>query len=240
LLGFRPVTSQTNLSLLDRVEQSLGIRLPLSFREWYRYEGSVEILRQHSNQDHPAPLEKLGQAPFELKNGLLCFMYENQGVCSWEIRLDGSDDPSVIVNLSFCAPAEAEAERYIYVERFTDFVYTQIWDWQYWDDDHFLCSIEKGLNRKQLIYLRHHFDEGPITYHWPASVTYRFSRRDWRLKFSEGDWFAWAPSKESLLELLRFLDRGGIHFTGNEMNHHVGAEWALQQLFKSSDQIHNR
>ncbi len=34
-----------------------------------------------------------------LANNLLVFRWENQGVCAWAIRPDGSDDPPVVVDV---------------------------------------------------------------------------------------------------------------------------------------------
>jgi hypothetical protein len=40
----------------------------------------------------------------------------------------------------------------------------------------------------------------------------------------------WFKKIWSCLELLQFLARGGIHFTGIKKDDHDGAEWALPKL----------
>lgn len=71
---------------------ALGMKLPASFVEWFAMVDGAELLRQHSNCDDPIPI-----ADLEANLAILPFMNENQGVCRWGVRLDGGDDPPVMV-----------------------------------------------------------------------------------------------------------------------------------------------
>src|SRR6266566_8654434 len=106
LLMKRPESSSSATAVLNERERELGIKLPESVREWYSLRDSGEILRQHSNSDYPVPLNALGkpepdwcgEGPRDfVHEGLLVFMGENEGVCDWAVRLDGSPDPPVVV-----------------------------------------------------------------------------------------------------------------------------------------------
>ncbi len=72
--------------------QRLGIRLPASVREWYSYRNALPVLAAHSNEDSPIPVQEI--AVLETAAGrLIPIRRENQGVCTWAILLDGSEDP---------------------------------------------------------------------------------------------------------------------------------------------------
>src|SRR5262249_23315052 len=86
-------------------EVALGITFPSSFVEWFGLREGADLLRRHSNSDDPVEIEHLGE-PVPggwgkkrdfVREGLLPFMIENQGVCLWALRLDGGDDPGVVV-----------------------------------------------------------------------------------------------------------------------------------------------
>ena len=106
LLPKAPRFSVSAAESLAKRESRLGIHFPASVREWYSLDGAVDLLSAYSNSDHPREIDELGK-PFEnwygrgprgfLSDNLLVFMHENQGVCSWAIKLDGSPDPPVVV-----------------------------------------------------------------------------------------------------------------------------------------------
>src|SRR5262245_13982677 len=91
LLHTEPITSPTSQAALQRAERRLGLSLPSSVREWYANDNAIQILTEHSNQDPPVELHD-----FALIEGqsriLVPIRHENQGVCTWAIALDGSED----------------------------------------------------------------------------------------------------------------------------------------------------
>jgi hypothetical protein len=203
--------SERNAQLLATREKSLELRWPASVREWYALEGATGALRTYSNDDKPIPLEELGE-PFEDWYGrghrdfrserLLVFMHENQGVCSWAIRLDGSEDPPVVVQLG-----SRPREDWLPLARsFSEFLYCQIWDYSLRGA---ACeSQEPELDEAKLQFLRTSFREEPRTYGWPGSTNYRFSAPTgriliWHSEKHGADWIIQAASHPQLEELLR-------------------------------------
>src|SRR5688572_16059631 len=98
LLRIEPHVSSAAVSAVESVERRLGFRLPASVREWYSNDGAIDILAKYSNQDQPIPPEKFAVTEWNSRR-LLPFKYENQGICTWSISLDGSDDPSVYIDV---------------------------------------------------------------------------------------------------------------------------------------------
>jgi hypothetical protein len=102
-----PMTeSETALATLARREAALGLTLPAAVRAWYAIDGASELLRRGLDaqgialEELGAPYEGLAEEPIDLvPSGWLLVLVENQGVCSWAVRLDGSDDPPVDVEL---------------------------------------------------------------------------------------------------------------------------------------------
>ena len=81
-------------------EKRLGFRLPASVRESYSIKDAIDILAKYSNQDPPILLKEFAVTEWNSLR-LLPFKYENQGVCTWSVVLDGSDDPPVYVAETF-------------------------------------------------------------------------------------------------------------------------------------------
>ena len=98
LLGTEPEVSAKAVSQVEDAERRLGFRLPASVREWYCNREAIEILAKYSNQDRPIPLSECAAQKWNSLH-LLPFKHENQGVCTWSILLDGSDDPPVYVDM---------------------------------------------------------------------------------------------------------------------------------------------
>jgi hypothetical protein len=173
-------------------------------------EGAVEILRRHSNDDDPVPLNELGQ-PFEswygsgrrnfLSQRLLVFMHENQGVYNWAIKLNGADDPPVVVEVD-SAPKEVWQPS---ARTFSEFVYYQVWDYSLKGSS---CSAhEPALDPSTLEYLRRSYREEPQTHGGPGNA-YRFSAPSGRVLIWHGeshgaDWRLLAATGAQLEELLR-------------------------------------
>jgi hypothetical protein len=127
LLKLQPVFSATSAHVVRGCEDYCDFKFPASVREWYSLEGAVDILRTYPNQDHPIPLNLLGDEVDALDDyhKLLIFMHENQGVCSWAVRIGTGDDPPVYVRY------EQDDPWRLYAESFSGFVYIQVWDWHY-------------------------------------------------------------------------------------------------------------
>jgi hypothetical protein len=96
VLGRTPRVSEEALRLIERREAETGLRFPASVREWYSLEGAVELLADNCEESDPVPLGQLG-SPEEARLGWLHVMSDRDGVASWYVRLDGSDDPPVDV-----------------------------------------------------------------------------------------------------------------------------------------------
>ena len=108
LLGIEHRRSPSAVQAVAQAEDRIGRALPDSVREWYELENACRILLEHSNGDPPLDISEFGQpqrdnhggGPHDLlADDLLLFRWENQRVCAWAIRLDGSDDPPVVVDL---------------------------------------------------------------------------------------------------------------------------------------------
>lgn len=229
---------------LSEREAACGFALPASVREWYSLEGAVDILAHHSNDDHAIPLERLGaSAPLSHDPGpsatkRLAVMTENQGVCSWAVSLDGSDDPPVLVGMDD-GTAEGDESPVVwrsFAARFSTFVYTLVWDWPTGN----ICSvwgIDDPLAPDVLAYLRATFAEGPNTRHWPADVTYRFGTPDariiiWDKRARQADWTLIGSSPDALATLLRRVWRcGDLPATLDERGDECGAE-VLERVFR--------
>jgi hypothetical protein len=104
-LGIQHMSDPKAKRMLEARAANLGISLPKAFLEWYGMHRGIDLLREHSNQDWPVDIERLGtQFGLEwiherdwLREGKLVLMVENQTVCGWALQLDGSDDPPVVV-----------------------------------------------------------------------------------------------------------------------------------------------
>lgn len=211
LLGTRPRISTAALGELDATERSLGVRLPPAVREWYSYEGALAILAIHSNDDPPIPVAEF--ALDESTDGrLIPIRWENQGVCTWAILLDGSDDPPVLVDVD-----SEGTEWRPQAPRFSTYVYACVWDYQVVLRRPGLVAAQNGpISPQALRALASLFDEQPRTSGWPGDAQYRFAgrRHGVLIRSSEGqaDWFVGAddgPSLEAALRLVWDLDGVG-------------------------------
>jgi hypothetical protein len=179
LLPTSPRFSGTAAEVLDRRERELGIQFPDAIREWYLLEGAVDLLRQHSNADKPLPIDRLGE-PFSnwygcgsrdfVAQGLVVFMHENQGVCNWAFKLDGSPDPEVVVEVD-TAPND---EWLPCADKFSTFIYCQVWDYRHVldieNDGVGVSAQEPGLAQSDLQFLQANFLQRPTTCCWPGNA----------------------------------------------------------------------
>jgi hypothetical protein len=222
LLPDLPQFSAKAAERLAQRERELGIVFPDSVREWYSLERAVDLLRQHSNSDHPVDLDKLGE-PSSIwygggdKNfasqGLVVFMCENRGVCNWAFKLDGSPDPEVLVQVD---TASNDKWHWLYcADKFNTFVHCQIWDHRHVLDGGIGVSAQElELVGDDLEFLKANFRQRPSTYGWPGRTNYRFDGQGGGILIWDGedrgtDWFVSAKTPASLDTILSQIWRCG-------------------------------
>jgi hypothetical protein len=137
-----------------------NIMLPAAYLEWAQLDRK-NVLHKYSNDDWFGFNEPEIVTTVEGIRGLL-FNRENQGNFDKIVQLDSGDDPPVLFAWTGVAPW------IIYAKRFSDCIFAQIFDWQYWlefdsnDPDHkeLGYSGEIELNTDScLTFLREHFSE---------------------------------------------------------------------------------
>jgi len=203
LLGTEPRISTAALGELERTERRLGMRLPASVREWYSYDGALSILAEHSNDDPPIPVHEFSLT--ETTAGrLISIRWENQGVCTWAILLDGSDDAPVLVDVDSDGTVWQPL-----AQNFSTYVYTCVWDYHVVLSRPALVQAQNcSLSLEALRELQGIFDERPRTFGWPGSVQYRFDGRQhgiliWSTQDQQADWKVGAADANSLESVLR-------------------------------------
>lgn len=242
LLGLEPHLNPEAPAILDQFEHEHNFKLPASVREWYELEGAVSLLREYSNEDHPFELNELVRGVRDWDNGkLLFFMVENQACGLWAINLDGSDDPPVVADFDenvwrFCAGT------------FSNFIYTQVWNKQLWDDaqewkDDFCVGTgqEKTLTSQELQFLKENFEELPKRTAFVADDEFRFCNGNGKRiliivdmpnqyhEKGQCSWYIWADSEENLFELVKSVWLCGTLATDLESNSEYG-ERVLEAL----------
>ncbi|HUE72692.1 MAG TPA: hypothetical protein VMP01_17535 [Pirellulaceae bacterium] len=213
LLPHRLRVSDAAAKAVQQRELELDITFPAAVREWYSIEGASALLAAYSNDDRPIELSKLG-APFDdwygggprnfVPEGLLLFMCENQGVCNWAVKLDGTPDPAVVVEVD-TAP---NADWLPCAEHFSIFTYCQIWDHS--SREAGVAAQETELSPNDLAFLKSHFRELPTTNRWPGNANYRFENECGAILIWDGgdcgaDWFAWSRTASGLESLLHSI-----------------------------------
>ncbi|MCP5045462.1 MAG: hypothetical protein GY944_30910 [bacterium] len=210
LLDTTLVPSRSRSALIERVERSYGFTFPASLREWYSIPVALAILEEHSNADPPIGVEEMlgprtdtiGGGPHDLlSRGLIPIRYENQGVAVWAVRLDGTDDPPVVVDVDTqfrewkpCASS------------FSEYVYTCVWDYRkVLLQDASVCTDNIPFDQSQLAFLRSRFAEYPTTFGWARDQTYRFYRGGQAIMLwadEVADWNLGADTEEQLHSLI--------------------------------------
>lgn len=94
LLG-RPLTKSDGIEnhLIDKAEVRLGQKLPEALKQFYTLVGNLEMFTSSFNSF--MPLDEL-----EYKDNMLAFLEENQGVCSWGVNPDDTENPVVCMYAS--------------------------------------------------------------------------------------------------------------------------------------------
>jgi hypothetical protein len=160
-----------NLQAVLDCEESAGVRLPTSIRQFYANTKLTKIVDRDSG-DHLIAATKL-ELMEATKIGRLVFMVENQGVFLWAAALDASEDPPVLVR------EFRENKPWIACsDRFSTYVYTRVFENQFWTSQGYgiNCAMETfaKVTDSDLEFLRGRFKEEPTTFGWP-SIIYRFS-----------------------------------------------------------------
>lgn len=198
LLNSEPMTSVEMQATVQETERQLGISLPPSVREWYLCGDAMRILAEHSNQDPPIALREFAVFEWQSRH-LLPIRHENQGVCTWAIALDGSEDPPVLVDVD-----SGGKEWQPQAPSFSAYVYSCVWDYrQVFGRPALIQAQNVALSRVALDGLRAAFSEELQTQGWPGDAQYRFTNgRAAILIWSAGrqaDWFI-ASSDAATLE----------------------------------------
>lgn len=202
LLGAEPHSSSAAISDVACAEKRLGLRLPLSVREWYGYHEAIEILEKHSNQDPPIPIGEFTLSQWGAHR-LLPFRIENQGVCIWSIVLDGSDDPPIYVDVD-----STGTEWHLQAPTFSAYVYACVWDYKVVFGQPALAQAQnEPLSAEAIADLEMAFVAQPKTYGWPGSTQYRFAGNNHAVLIwaadGQADWFVGACDERSLESALR-------------------------------------
>jgi hypothetical protein len=214
IIGTPLIFSDTSMNQVMKRESELGIKFPASFKEWCSLDGSVGLLKKYSHDDEPISIEKLGE-PFDdwygfgrkdfLSEGLLVFMSENQGVCNWAIRLDGKDDPEVMIIVDPIRNSNWE----ICSDKFSTFMYCQRWDC-FPRSFYEVSAQDFSLSENDLNFLKANFTKLPETYGWPGKTNYRFKSENgsillWHAPGVQTDWFINSPTKDGLRNILKMV-----------------------------------
>ena len=127
LLEAGPLVRFAESAELTAWERENGIVLPPSYREWCKLTIGEPALRFFSNMDSFFLTSPRLREDEEFGT-CVEFMRENQGNYELAIALDSSDDPPVVY--SWCA-----GKRVRHAATFSDYVFTQIFDWQFKIED---------------------------------------------------------------------------------------------------------
>lgn len=212
LIREKPIFSPKASEVLDRLEQNRGIILPAAVREWYSLEGAVEILNRFPSCGNARKVEELGaintywsnKKQYEvdlLQQGLLWIMRELQGICSWSIQLDGSDNPPVLVSFN-----DTFADWDLYIETFSSFTYICAWDKLLVGEDQLFGWKRDSLLPSERTFFQKHFQEGPRSYNFPEEITYRYYSGSQRILIHNGKdqsgFYFYAPDDDDLKRLV--------------------------------------
>jgi hypothetical protein len=201
LFNREPRTAVAMEAVLADAERRLGISLPPSVREWYGYEDAVSILAKHSNQDPPVEVRDF--AAIERQSRLLLpIRHENQGVCTWAVALNGSEDPPVFVEVD-----SGGKEWQLLAPSFSAYVYSCVWDYQeVFGKPAIVQAQNVALSRTALDALGRNFTRELETQGWPGNTQHRFTNGTAAVLIwsavGQADWFVAAPDAATLESIL--------------------------------------
>jgi hypothetical protein len=206
LAGRRHATVARAEAKVRSLEAQLRQPVPPSLRELLVSNLWPDLLVEFSNCDHPIELGEMSRPRWRkhspVEAGLLPFMIENQGVCTWAVLLGGSEDPEVLVEVDSGDPPDWQHA----APTFSGWLNCQVRDRILMQGALFAAQAEP-LASSTLSELERDFSVGPRTYGWPTPTVHRFSNADGSLLLWAGDdqtdWWI-APS--SLDQARRLLD----------------------------------
>ena len=210
LLNIVPLESAPAVAAIDACERRIGRPLPRALREWYSLQG---VAKPVSRQNRSVPINQIEietpdadqtSSTDEKSVPLLIIMHENQGVCRWGVRLNGSEDPATMVQLVTTPSSRWQS----YADHYSTLIFTEIWDW-HTDELSGMAAIDEPPSEATLAFLNTNYVEGPRTYNWPARTTYRWHAPDVRILIWAGeqqaDWFVHAKTVGRLEQVCRSL-----------------------------------
>jgi hypothetical protein len=201
LLGSAGRTAPMAEMAVQEAENSLGLVLPPSVREWYACPDAIQILLEHSNQDPPIALRDFAVVGWQSRR-LLPLRRESQGVCTWAVDLDGSADPPVYVD------ADSDGKEWQQsAPTFSAYVYACVWDYRLiFGRPAVVCAQNCVLSPAALGALRAEFSEEIRTYGWPGDTQYRFIKDMAAILIwssdDQSDWYIASPDAEALQSAL--------------------------------------
>ena len=207
--GAEPVESADDGSLIADLERRIGRSLPGIFRQLLSLANGEGLLGRFSRCDDPIPFRDLGRIrPVHwgfydpIEQGILPFMIENQGVCTWALPLDQGDDPPVLIEVDSHGTPEWDR----LADSFSLWLECQVWDFAAEPKAAFGAQAP-GLEAADLAMLRRSFTEGHTTYAWPGDHNYRFSNARskpllWSQEGAACDWFISPQPGASVQEVL--------------------------------------
>jgi len=201
LLGVMPSKSPSAMNELDEAERRLGVSMPASVRDWYERDSAIRILAEHSNDDPPIKVPDFALTTWHSKT-LLPIRNENQGVCTWGVELDGSDDPPVRVDVDMDG-----REWWLQAPSFSKYVFSCVWDYvKVFQQSAVVAAQNDELSQTAIHKLGTLFEAELTTHSWPGHTQYRFHRKDHSVLIwdSEGqaDWYVAAANLASLQDAL--------------------------------------
>src|SRR3989442_532333 len=125
LLGPEGIRKEQPVPTLMDWSKEKGVALPGAYVEWAKLDPDGQLLRKYSNGDH------FWFEPGEIivtQNGFrgIGFHQESQGNYTKMLLLDRGDNPPVLWN------CEGHPSWVQHAASFSDCVFAQIFDWQYW------------------------------------------------------------------------------------------------------------
>jgi hypothetical protein len=194
LLFYRAPERETPVAAVRALEQRLGQRLPAAVREWVSGCGDLACI---SGQDHALPLDR-----WEVRDGHLLLMYENQNCAVWGVRLDGSDDPPVLWALPRSV-AEGKLQWQPVAEHFSTFTWARAWSQgEVWDAEQTCLSLAGRFGPREAAYLRARYREGPIVTDW-LGTHHHFTDGSTHLWIVGNQWMAGFWNRGPLRKMIR-------------------------------------
>jgi hypothetical protein len=214
LLGIEPEVTADAQAEVKNAERRLGITMPASIRDWYERGDAIQILAEHSNNDPPIRIADFAAMRWD-SHTLVPIRYENQGVCTWAISLDGSDDPPVLVDVD-----TGGREWQVLARSFSEYVYSCVWDYRIVLHQPALVEAQNcEISKEAVETLALTFRQAVQTHGWPGSTQYRFHGNQqgvliWAVE-EQADWFIGASDAESLRTVLEMV--WNIDSVGNSL-----------------------